>query len=44
MREMQGRLYIKSINEELINDILHMSFFAGTHVFKAYPAYTTTEI
>ena len=26
------------------NDILHMSFLAGTHVFKAYPAYTTTEI
>ena len=21
-----------------------MSFLAGTHVFKAYPAYTTTEI
>ena len=28
----------------IINDILHMSFLAGTHVFKAYPAYTTTEI
>ena len=28
----------------VINDILHMSFLAGTHVFKAYPAYTTTEI
>ena len=27
-----------------INGILHMSFLAGTHVFKAYPAYTTTEI
>ena len=26
------------------NDILHMSFLAGTHVFKAFPAYTTTEI
>ena len=25
-----------------VNDILHMSFLAGTHVFKAYPAYTTT--
>ena len=28
----------------IFNDILHMSFLAGTHVFKAYPAYTTTEI
>ena len=28
----------------LFNDILHMSFLAGTLVFKAYPAYTTTEI
>ena len=28
----------------LFNDILHMSFLAGTHVCKAYPAYTTTEI
>ena len=28
----------------LFNDILHMSFLAGTQVFKAYPAYTTTEI
>ena len=28
----------------VFNDILHMSFLAGTHVFKAYPAYTTTEI
>ena len=27
-----------------LNDILHMSFLAGTQVFKAYPAYTTTEI
>ena len=27
-----------------LNDILHMSFLAGTHVFKAFPAYTTTEI
>ena len=26
----------------IFNDILHMSFLAGTHVFKAYPAYTTT--
>ena len=26
------------------NDILHMSFLAGTHVFKAFPAYTTTEV
>ena len=28
----------------MINDILHMSFLAGTHIFKAFPAYTTTEI
>ena len=28
----------------IFNDILHMSFLAGTHVFKAYPAYTTTAI
>ena len=28
----------------LVNDILHMSFLAGTHVFKAFPAYTTTEL
>ena len=28
----------------LINDILRMSFLDGTQVFKAYPAYTTTEI
>ena len=28
----------------VFNDILHMSFLAGTHVFKAYPAYTTTKI
>ena len=27
-----------------LNDILHMSFLAGIHVFKAFPAYTTTEI
>ena len=26
----------------IFNDILHMSILAGTHVFKAYPAYTTT--
>ena len=26
------------------NDILHMSFLAGTHVFKAFSAYTTTEL
>ena len=29
---------------EIFYDILHMSFLAGTHVFKAYSAYTTTEI
>ena len=28
----------------IFNDILYMSFLAGTHVFKAFPAYTTTEI
>ena len=27
-----------------LNDILHMSFLAGIHVFKAFPAYTTTEL
>ena len=37
----QARIF-KSIS--IFNDILHMSFLAGTHVFKAYPAYTTTEI
>ena len=31
-------------NLMVFNDILHMSFLASTHVFKAYPAYTTTEI
>ena len=29
---------------QFLNDILHMSFLAGIHVFKAFPAYTTTEI
>ena len=33
-----------SFKDTGINDILHMSFLAGTHVFIAYPAYTTTEI
>ena len=28
----------------VFNDILHMSFLAGTHIFKAFPAYTTTEL
>ena len=33
------------INDRVVfNDILHMSFLAGTHVFKAFPAYTTTEL
>ena len=32
------------LSELTFNDILHMSFLAGTHVFKAYPAYTTAEI
>ena len=32
------------ILKDLFNDILHMSFLAGTHVFKAFPAYTTTEL
>ena len=27
-----------------LNDILHISFLAGIHVFKAFPAYTTTEL
>ena len=30
--------------EMIFNDILHMSFLAGTHVFKAFPAYSTTEL
>ena len=29
---------------DIFNDILHMSFLAGTYVFKAFPAYTTTEL
>ena len=33
-----------SVKVTIFNDILHMSFLAGTHVFKAYPAYTTSEI
>ena len=41
-------LYINSLysnsNVVVFNDILHMSFLAGTHVFKAFPAYITTEI
>ena len=32
------------VDIKLFNDILHMSFLAGTHVFKAFPAYTTTEL
>ena len=35
----------KGLNKvDLINDILHMSFLAGTQVFKVFPAYTTTEL
>ena len=26
------------------NDRLHLSFLAGPHIFRSYPAYTTTEI
>ena len=34
-----------STHQPFLNDILHMSFLAGIHVFKeAFPAYTTTEI
>ena len=33
-----------SLSTAIFNDILHMSFLAGTHVFKAFPAYTTTEL
>ena len=29
---------------KIFNDILHMSFLAGTHFSKEYPAYTTIEI
>ena len=28
----------------VFNDKLHMSFLAGTYVFKAFPADTTTEL
>ena len=31
-------------SQTFLNDILHMSFLAGIHVFKAFPAYTTTEL
>ena len=37
-------LFLNSLHHEIFNDILHMSCLAGTHVFKAYPAYITTEI
>ena len=38
-----GRKQTANTEETAVfNDILHMSFLAGTHVFKAYPAYTTT--
>ena len=37
-------LHIKVGLSPFFNDILHMSFLAGTHVFKAFPAYTTTEL
>ena len=36
-------MYIWGLNGP-INDILLMSFLTGTHVFKAFPAYTTTEL
>ena len=29
--------------QRIFNDILHV-ILAGTHVFKAFPAYTTTEL
>ena len=32
------------IPHRFLNDILHMSYLAGIHVFKAFPAYTTTEL
>ena len=53
MARLPGRveLVLESLTKNLIaeiirvvNDILHMSFLAGTRVFKAYPACTTTEI
>ena len=37
--------YLLNISfNSVFNDILHMSVLAGTHVFKAFPAYTTTEL
>ena len=38
------RLFITMMIMTVCNDILHMSFLAGTHVFKAHPAYTPIEI
>ena len=47
-RLIPGRIYdlynFPQIVTPFLNDILHMSFLAGTHVFKAFPAYTTIEI
>ena len=51
-RDLQVSQYLVSVETSsldassvlyVFNDILHMSFLAGTHVFKSYPAYTTTE-
>ena len=35
---------ITRVVKRFLNDILHMSFLAGIHIFKAFPAYTTTEL
>ena len=43
-RARVGRPQTSSSPPVIFNDILHMSFIAGTHVFKAFPAYTTTEL
>ena len=39
---LRSKLHAKNCSSPIFNDMLHMSFLAGTHVFKAYPAYTTT--
>ena len=44
LKHKRSRKYDFFFVRSIFNDILHMSFLGGTHVFKAYPAYTTTEI
>ena len=36
--------WVKILFHSVFNDILQMSFLAGTHVYKAFPAYTTSEL